>query len=343
MRAKRAIQFFLIVFALALPICPRIQAQVAMFMEEPFGLFGFMNPTGHDAVYFARICAETPVRLRRCAPGEPGAVITRYQGIAHYDWIAMPLIPYLYAVESISEVPQHIDHEPVIALRDEYHDAHLLSLGKEVVRGDDVKRGWSQFVGVSYERRIYVFRFATTETQDDALMARMNADPNHSRFNLLSSNCADFTAGILNFYLPQTFRRSILPDAGITTPRQISFKLVRYARKHPETQLKLFIIPQVPAYRRRSRGNKSIAKSLITTGIVIPLAFLSPYIPAAVFVDYLVWGRFPLPLKYVQVFKAEDLAQSTARSGSSGAPGLLGNLESNEIYALPLAQKQTSY
>ena len=82
-------------------------------MAEPFGLFGFLNPTGHDAVYFQRICAETPVKLRRCAPGENGAVITRYQGIAEYDWIAMPLLPYLYAVENGSEVPVRADRETV--------------------------------------------------------------------------------------------------------------------------------------------------------------------------------------------------------------------------------------
>ena len=46
-----------------------------MLMEEPFGFFGFLNPTGHDAIYFERICADTPVRLRRCSPGELGAVI----------------------------------------------------------------------------------------------------------------------------------------------------------------------------------------------------------------------------------------------------------------------------
>jgi hypothetical protein len=39
-------------------------------MEEPYGFFGSVNPTGHNAVYFARICAETPVKLRRCQSGE---------------------------------------------------------------------------------------------------------------------------------------------------------------------------------------------------------------------------------------------------------------------------------
>ena len=132
-------------------------------------------------------------------------MITRYQGIANYDWIAMPLLPYLYAVENASEVPAHADKETVNGMRDRYHDARLQILGKDVPRGNDVKRGWSQFVGVSYERRLYAFRFATTEAQDDALIAQMNAGPNRSRFNLIVRNCADFTGGLMNGYFPRHF------------------------------------------------------------------------------------------------------------------------------------------
>jgi len=303
--------------ALSSPVCLRTHAQAAMLMEEPFGFFGFLNPTGHDAIYFERICAESPVKLRRCAPGELGAVITRYQGIAGYDWIAMPLLPYLYAAENASEVPALVDREAVNGLRDKYHDAHLQSLGKDVPRGDDVKRGWSQFVGVAYERRIYAFRFATSEAQDDELIAQMNAGPNRSRFNLLYRNCADFTGKMLNFYFPGTFRRSALPDAGITTPRQISYKLVRYARKHPETEMALFDIPQVPGYRRRSRGNKSIAMTFIVRGYVVPFAFINPYIAVGVFVDYFVWGRYPLPLKNLPTLTPANLAPLTFATGSA--------------------------
>ena len=281
-------------------------------MEEPFGFFGFLNPTGHDAVYFQRICAETPVKLRRCVQGETGAVITRYQGIAHYDWVAMPLLPYLYAVESGSEVPTHADPETVTGLRDKYHQAHLQSLGKNVPRGGNVKRGWSQFVGVAYDRRIYAFRFATTEEQDDALIGQMNAGANRSSFNLLYRNCADFNSGILSFYFPGAFRRTILPDAGITTPRQVTYQLLRYARKHPETQLATFDIPQVPGNRRRSRANKSIAQSLITSGYVVPFYFVSPYLAGAVVVDYLLWGRYPLGLKHPPILRPENMAPLTA-------------------------------
>lgn len=317
LRAHRALPLFLMLMALASPLCRRGHAQAAMLMEEPYGIFGFLNPTGHDAVYFERICAETPVKLRRCAPGELGAVITRYQGIAPYDWIAMPLLPYLYAVESPSDVPSRADHAFVTGLRDTYHAAHLLSLGKDVPRGGDVKRGWSQFVGVSYERRIYVFRFGTTEAQDDALIARMNAQTNRSRYHLIYSNCADFTRGILNFYFPHTFRRSILPDAGITTPRQISYKLASYAHKHPETQLTIFDLPQVPGYRHRSRGNKSVAKSLIVNGAILPLAFLNPYVAGGVLVDCLVFGRYPLPVQHLPILTPRNMApiQSSAGSG----------------------------
>ncbi len=135
MRAQRTWVFLLMALAVLPAVCLHSHTQVAMLMEEPYGFFGAVNPTGHDAVYFQRICAETSIKLRRCAPSEPGAVITRYQGIAGYDWLAMPLIPYLYAVENASEVPVHVNREIVISLRERYHDDHLLSLGKGRARG----------------------------------------------------------------------------------------------------------------------------------------------------------------------------------------------------------------
>jgi hypothetical protein len=80
------------------------RAQAALLMEEPYGFFGSVNPTGHNAIYFERICAETPVKLRRCEAGELGAVIARYKGIDGYDWVAIPLVPYLYSVEGRTPV-----------------------------------------------------------------------------------------------------------------------------------------------------------------------------------------------------------------------------------------------
>jgi hypothetical protein len=322
---KLATPLLLAVLAFFSPACIPSHAQAAMLMEEPYGFFGFLNPTGHDAIYFERICAENPVKVRRCVPGELGAVITRYQGITHYDWLAVPLIAYLYSVETGAEVPARVDHDMVIRLREKYHEAHLQILGKEAPRGGDRKRGWSQLVGAAYDRRIYVFRFATTIEQDDALIARLNEGPNQSHFNLLYGNCADWTGNILNSYFPGTFRRSILSDAGITSPRQIAHKLTRYARNHPETQLTVFDIAQVPGNRRASHANKSIAKSLITSGYVVPLGLVSPYIVAGILIDYVGWGRYPLDLKGAQVLRPEDMGLLTLAGDST--PAVLGTAD----------------
>lgn len=283
------------------------RAQAALLMEEPYGFFGALNPTGHTAIYFARICAETPVKLRRCRPGEEGSVIARYQGIAGYDWIAIPLIPYLYSVESSEQVPARVDRDTVVRLRTSYHERHMGMLGRDVFEGNIVHGGWTQLVGVAYERRIYAFRFDTTEQQDDALIAALDSHKNVSHFNLIYSNCADFARKLMNRYFPHTFRRTIFPDAGMTTPRQITYKLVRYAKKHPELGLAVFEIPQVPGYRRMSHSNKSVAGSLVTTAYAVPLTLVNPYLAGAILVDYLVRGRYPLIPQDVTVLAPEKL------------------------------------
>lgn len=291
---------------LILPVCCR--AQAALLMEEPYGFFGILNPTGHTAIYFAQICAETPVKLRPCQPGEQGSVIARYQGIAGYDWVAMPLIPYLYSVETTAEVPDRVNKATVMRLRNHYHEQHMGDLGAHVFEGNLVHGGWTQLVGVAYERRIFAFRFETTAEQDDAVMGMLNDRANRSHFNLIYSNCADFARTIMNEYFPRTFRRTILPDVGMTTPRQITYKLVKYARKHPGMDLDLFEIPQVPGYRRMSRPNKSVAASLVTTGYAVPLTLMNPYLAGAIFVDYLVRGRYPLIPRRPDVLGPERLS-----------------------------------
>jgi hypothetical protein len=201
-------------------------------------------------------------------------------------------------------------------LREQYHEAHLLSLGRDVPEGGTFQRGWNQLVGVAYERRMYAFRFATTEEQDDALITKMNNGANHSRYSLAFWNCADFSSAILNFYFPRTFRRRPFPDAGITTPMQVTYELLRYARQHPETQLSVFAIPQVPGYRGRSRPNENIAQSLIIRGYLIPVAVLCPACAGGVLVDWLVWGRDPLHIEHPLTLTPTDMAPLTSPAGT---------------------------
>jgi hypothetical protein len=299
---------------------PRCHAQAALLMEEPYGFFGTVNPTGHTAIYFEHICAETPVTLRRCHSGEIGAVVSRYEGINGYDWVAIPLVPYLYSIDDPEAVPAHVDHAMVNRMRARYHEQHLLNLGDDVPAGNLLHGGWTELVGVTYERRIYAFRFDTTEEQDDAFIAQMNDARNRSHFQLLFRNCSDFARVVLNEYFPGTFKRSIFPDAGMTTPKQITYKLVRYGQKHPDTDVKVYEIPQIPGYRHLSRANKSISESLITSGYAIPIAVFNPYLAGGLFVDYLVRGRYHLVPKHPEIVGPNDLAALTASGGREENP-----------------------
>lgn len=321
---KRTMLFVLTVWAI-LGFSARGQSQAALLMEEPYGVFGTLNPTGHTAMYFARICTDTPVKLRRCQPGELGSVIARYQGIAGYDWVAMPLMPYLYAVDDAAEVPERVNRETVTRFRRAYHDRHLGALGAGVFEGNFVHGGWNQLIGVAYERRIYAFRFATSEAQDDALIEELNDTRNRTEFNLLYNNCADFARRLMNEYFPHAFKRTVFPDMGMTTPRQLTFKLVHYAKRHPDTELTIFEIPQVPGYRRMSHANQSVAASMIMTGYAIPIAMLNPYLAGGIFVDYLVRGRFPRKYSHPQKLQPEQLAELTGNpsSGPTVAAGTL--------------------
>jgi hypothetical protein len=295
-------------------------AQAALLMEEPYGFFGSVNPTGHNAVYFENICAETPVKLRRCQAGELGVVISRYQGINDYDWVAIPLVPYLYSVEYATDVSARANRETVQKLRSRYREAHLLSLGGDLQPGSFTHGGWTELIGVSYERRIYAFRFMTTEKQDDAFIAMMNESPNISHFHLLFNNCSDFARVMLNFYFPGTFARTVFPDAGMTTPKHLAYTLEHYARKHPETQLTIFVIPQIPGYRRHSRSNKGIAESFSTTGYAIPIALVNPYLAGGLFVDYLVRGRYHIIPKDPPVLAPDNLFALTAQGRTAENP-----------------------
>jgi hypothetical protein len=337
LRKRRTTVLIFLALAVLAFCSTRSRAQAALLMEEPYGFFGALNPTGHTAIYFEHICAETPVRLRRCAPGELGSVISRYQGISGYDWVAMPLVPYLYSVESVSEAPARVNRKTVEEMRARYREAHLLTLGERSPTSNFVRGGWDQLVGVAYQRRTYAFRFETTPEQDDAFIARMNGRENRSHFELFYNNCADFARVVLNLYFPGVFRRSVFPDAGVTTPKQIAYKLVRYARKHPELQLTVLDVPQIPGYRRRSHQNKGIAESLTTTAYAVPIALLNPYLAGGLVMDYLVRGRFhaiprnPLVLTPDNLSALTDAAPAGQNPESAGTQAPAATVEASAL------------
>lgn len=269
------------------------RADAVLLLEEPYGMYGSLNPTGHVAVYLTGVCAASPTSLRRCNPGEPGVVISRYHRIAGYDWIAIPLIPYLYAVEDVQQIPESADAQSVAILRDAYRREHLESIAPDANGGLTPKGDWIQLVGSAYDRKIYGFQIETKPEQDEAFIRQFNEHKNKSHYNLFYANCADFARIVLNFYEPHAVHRNLFADAGIMTPKQVAKSLVAYARHHPILELSSFQIPQVPGSIHRSKHVDGVAEALLKTKkYVVPLAILSPPVTGSIALVYFAEGRF---------------------------------------------------
>jgi hypothetical protein len=270
-------------------------ADAALFLEEPYGKMGAMDPTGHAAVYLTNVCASSPTRLRRCRPGEAGVVISRYHRVAGYDWLAIPLLGYLYSVDSLTKIPASADAESVAALRDAYRRAHLLKLIPNAAYGSMPQGDWTQLVGSVYDRKLFGFQIETTPAQDDAFIRYYNKHKNKAHYSLFFANCADFARTVLNFYAPHAVHRNFFTDAGITSPKQVAKSLSSYARRHPILELSSFIIPQVPGSIERSKRVDDVAEGLLKSKkYIVPLAILSPVAVGSIAVLYFTEGRFNL-------------------------------------------------
>ncbi len=272
------------------------RASVSLLMEEPFGTFGAFNPTGHAAIYLSNVCAETPTRLRACSPGEMGVVISRYHKVHGYDWVAMPLIPYLYAVDDLSDVPAYVTPAKEVELRDSYRRAHLQQIAPDEPGGKTPHGEWIQLVGASYDRRIYGFTLDTTREQDEALVAKLNDGHNRSHFNLFYRNCADFSRSVLRTLYPGSIPRNTMADFWLTTPKHLARLVVKFGGAHPELGYRVFQIPQVPGAVPRSHSTDGIAESLVRSKkYLLPLAYMWPQVSIGLAAVYVGTGRFRAP------------------------------------------------
>jgi hypothetical protein len=282
----------LIAWAMSLG-CAQARADAGLLLEEPFGEFGAMNPTGHAAIYLNHICADTPTHLRPCHEGEVGVVISRYHRIDGYDWLAIPLIPYLYAVDDPSEIPATATPRLELKLRDTYRRNHLMDLAPDDPKREIPKGEWIQLVGASYDRRIWGFEVATDQDQDNTLIREFNERQNIAHFNLFFNNCANFSEKVLNFYYPHSIHRNFIADAGMMTPKQAAKSLVKYSRRHPDVEMRTFVIPQVPGTIKRSTPVDGVVESLVKSKkYVVPLAALHPIVAGTLVVAYIGDGRF---------------------------------------------------
>lgn len=266
-------------------------ASATLLLEEPYGGMGFFTATGHAAVYLSNVCAVTPLILRHCSPGETGVVISRYDAVGGYDWVAIPLIPYLYAVDRPEDVPLFANARMTLFLRDRYRRKYLEGVAPDANNGETPGGNWYQLVGSSYDRAIYGFEIETTPEQDDALIRKLNSSPNRSHFHLATNNCADFAKGVLNFYYPRSEHRSLVADLAITTPKQLAKTLTKFSSHHPELKFSRLIISQVPGSMPRSTNVHGVVESFFKAKkYIVPSVVVSPIFAGAVAAVYVTTG-----------------------------------------------------
>jgi hypothetical protein len=283
------------------------RASATLLLEEPYGKLGFFTATGHAAVYLSGVCAETPLKLRPCEPGEFGAVISRYDGVNGYDWLAIPLIPYLYAVDNADNIPLYTDPKLVNFLRDQYRRKHLEDVSPDAADGATPGGNWYEMVGTSYDRTVYAFEIETTAARDKAFIRKYNSLPNRSHFRTVSRNCADFVKDVINFYYPKALHRSFVADVGIATPKQMAKALIKYSSRHPERELSRYVIPQVPGIEARSEPVHGVVESFFRSKkYIVPSAVVSPIFAGCVAAVYVGTGagRFD-PAQHALVYSAD--------------------------------------
>jgi len=291
------------------------RADVAVLLEEPYSYDGVLAGTGHAAVYLSNICADSPVSLRRCQPGEPGVVISRYHRIAGLDWVAVPLYPYLYAVDKPQDIPLFTDVKLEAALRDHYRRANLEQLVPDGPEGETPTGDWYELVGSAYDRTLYALQLPTTSEQDDAFIARYNSQLNRASYKFVTRNCADFVKDVVNFYYPKVVRRGLITDLDVSTPKHAAKTMAQYAKKHPELQMTAYVIPQVPGTIRRSRPVRGVLESVFKAKkYEVPLLALHPVVGGAFAAGYLLGGGPYNPSKNALVFSPDGDLQKPLSS-----------------------------
>jgi hypothetical protein len=271
-------------------------ASLTVLIGEPFDTFGTLLPVGHTTLYLDRVCADGPLKVRMCQTGEPaGVAISRYNNIGPYDWMATPILEFLYAADRAEDALTYATPQQVASLRNQYRHRFLNDLFPDGTEKIDRNSEWWESVGMAYSRRFWGYQIATTRAQDEQLVAALNARPNHHSYSAYHTNCANFAANWVNFDYPGLVKRNRWADLGFLLPKQVARSVYLYGKSHPEAKVKVIEVPQVPGSIRRSHAVRGGAETFLKTKrYVFPLAIVQPEIAVSLFALYLDHGSWKI-------------------------------------------------
>ena len=279
--------------------------------------------SGHSAVYFSRICPETPVKLRLCGPGEQGSVMSNYTTLGEdqpYEWNVVPLNIYLYGVEDPQDRPLFGSHNIKYALEERYREKYLSGYCEGKVCRTSNNAEWREMVGATLSRSMYVFIVETTVEQDRAVIAKFNSEPNVNHFNGMTRNCADFTRRVINFYFPHAAKPDHLNDFGMTSPKAIARSFSHYAARHPEAHFRVLHFAQIPGTLKRSSECRGGTEQLVRSKkLLVPMLVFADHELPFVAASYVLTGRFS-PEHELETYpdeEASDLSEGIQEAKSA--------------------------
>ena len=276
---------------------PAARADVGVLLNESLDTsVARITGSGHSAIYFSRICAETAIKLRLCRPDEQGSVMSNYTTLGEdqeYEWNVVPLSIYLYGVEDPQNRPLFSSQKIKHVLEERYRDKFLASYCDSQKCRTSNKAEWREMVGATLERSIYIFVVETSEEQDRALIAEFNSLPNENHFNGFSRNCANFSKRVLNTYFPHSAKQDYFNDFGMTTPKAVARSFNRYGEHHPEAHLRVVHYAQLPGTIKRSTECRSGTEQLYhSKKLLVPMILFADHELPFVAASYLITGRF---------------------------------------------------
>jgi hypothetical protein len=274
-----------------------VYGDVGVLLNESLDTsFARISGSGHSAVYFSRICAESPVKLRLCRPGEQGSVMSNYTTLGEdqpFEWNIVPLSVYLYGVEDPQNRPLFGSQKIKHALEERYRTNFLSGYCNSPTCRTSNKAEWREMVGATLERSIFVFVVETSLDQDRALIAEFNSLPNHNHFNGITQNCATFARRVLNTYYPHSARADYLNDFGLITPKAIARSFTHFAERHPEAHLRVLHFAQLPGTIKRSTECRNGTEQLYhSKKLLVPMILFADHELPFIAASYLLTGRF---------------------------------------------------
>lgn len=303
--------------------------------------------SGHTAVYFSRICPDSPIKLRLCRPGENGSVMSNYINLGEderYEWNIAPFNLYAYGVEDPADRPLFGTDKIKAVLEERYREQALASYCtvKDCLKGD--KAEWREMVGANMIRSMYIFVVETTVQQDEELIAKFNALPNENHFNGMTRNCADFTKNVIDTYFPHSAHRDVINDFGMTSPKAVARTFSHYAQEHPESNFRVLHFSQLPGTIKRSTEPRSGTEQLFRSKkLLIPMVIFADHELPVVAAAYLITGRFNPEREFeqhatvepVQLNNSEPLPKTDGANNTSAALAPVEIREREEVVGAP--------